>query len=364
MQLTSNKRAMVASAVFALFGAATLAPAQEQRDRNRQDERAERSQADQDQRYKSRRFDDRRGDQRQADRDRDRRGQREARLAPSGWVRIGTDYDNDGRFEAVETIFLYDLERARRTSRDRAREGQHTRTQDDQRRESQSRQDRDRQQHHVQGEIQELRRENFSGIDDEVVIARIQTSEGRTAKALLGPRSQLSDLDLSEGDQITVQGSRGHVNDKMMLVAHEVRSGNSSASVDMPRLNLKRARGEVLSKRTARFRGFDESFVVAEVELVSGKRETVNLGPESKVRQLNLSEGDQISLLVRPGRINGQPAMIAEQIRADGQTVEVPRPQDRERFRRTQSDRQRADQSGRNNRSARQSQDDRNGDRR
>ncbi|MCC6142710.1 MAG: hypothetical protein IT368_02775, partial [Candidatus Hydrogenedentes bacterium] len=38
---------------------------------------------------------------------------------PAGWVRIGYDTDQDGRFEAVEYIYAFDLDQARERSRQR-----------------------------------------------------------------------------------------------------------------------------------------------------------------------------------------------------------------------------------------------------
>jgi hypothetical protein len=46
--------------------------------------------------------------------------QAEYRVSPRGWIRIAVDNDNDGTFDTVETIFTYDLEKARKSSRDRA----------------------------------------------------------------------------------------------------------------------------------------------------------------------------------------------------------------------------------------------------
>lgn len=328
-------RTLTATAVTALlFGASTVGSAQQQDQDNRSQDRDRYQQSDDDQEGQTR-SQNRRDRQRDAqDRKRQRGSQQQSEnrsgVSPISWVRVATDYDNDGRFDAVETIYYYDLQKARRSSRDRADRDGRGMKQDN----MQAKRGSQRKQETVQGEIVELRKEQFAGMDDRCVIARIESRNGETAKAVLGPHSQIEDLDLSEGDNITVRGVRGRINDKSMLFARMVKAGGDQVSINMPSpRGLKRVRGDIRSTRMAKFRNQDEKHLVAEVELVSGKRETVNLGPKSRVQDLDLQQGDEVSLLVRPGRINGESAMIAEQIQFDDQTVKLPRPNDIKRFR-------------------------------
>ncbi|KAA5545477.1 hypothetical protein FYK55_07465 [Roseiconus nitratireducens] len=288
----------------------------------------------------------------------------EMNLEPAGWVRIAADYDNDGQYESIESIYVYDLERARQDSRNRANRQanrqarqQQDRGQQDQNsrwngrngqsneesytamnRSTDSTANAKQRSESVEGKIVEKRMEDFAGIDGKQVIARVKTDDGRTAKVCLGPASKLKPLDLQQGDRVSVQGERGRINGKTVLMAQKVSSGGDNVSVELPSSRfLKRVRGEVLQSRKAKFRGQDERHVVARVRLVNGKSELVNLGPVSKLNSLDLENGDRVSLLVRPGRINGTPAMIAEQVRNDGETVELPRPDDQKRFRMPQN---------------------------
>lgn len=245
------------------------------------------------------------------------RSETQFRLSPAGWVRIATDYDNDGRFDAIETIFAYDLERAQASSRERAkREAQEftNRSQPKAPREA------------VSGKLERMEQHRLAGIDGQVTVARIETDDGRTARVCLGPETQLERLDLREGDQVSIKGRRGHINDKMVLIAQEIRAGDQRVSIHLPSgRRLNRLKGEVLSTRTANFQGFDEAFLVAEVELPTNQQELVNLGPKSRLQTLKVQKGDVLSLLVRPGFINGEPAMIAEQIEHDGEVVRLRR---------------------------------------
>lgn len=268
-------------------------------------------------------------------------------LSPTGWVRVATDYDNDGNFDTVETMYLYDLEIAQESSRSRDQEHEHHHLSQEQyepETESQSQTQRYSGQQFsstqpgfetgcshphesVTGSIQEIRYEQLAGMPEQCLIARISSDEGRSAKACLGPQSQLSRLDLQEGSRLTVEGVRGHINDKSMLIACQVSSAGEQVTVNMPpSRHLKRVHGEILRARLARFRGYHEPYVVAQVRTRDGQRELVNLGPRSKVRELDVQEGDQIAMLVRPGLIDGRPAMIAEQLHARGRLVDVTQP--------------------------------------
>jgi len=53
-----------------------------------------------------------------------RTGNQQIQVDPRGWVSTAVDYNNDGTYDAVETIYIYDLERAQRSSRQRKSEDQ------------------------------------------------------------------------------------------------------------------------------------------------------------------------------------------------------------------------------------------------
>ena len=292
------------------------------------------------------------------------------RISPSGWIRMAVDYDNDGSFDAVETIYTYDLEKARKSSRDRAnREAQKSANAQRSQRDGQlassqgSRDERqagsrgqssaddrsasNQQREPISGEIIQLQRQTLSGMDEPCVIARVRADNNRSAKVLLGPRSKLQKLKLAEGDRVSIEGRKGRVNDKSILLASTIESDGKQVSVDMPTSrNAKRIRGELLSMRTAEFQNHDGKFVIAEVQCQNGNQSTVNLGAKSKIDQLNLSEGDELRLIVRPAKMNGKPGMVADEVRANGKSVNVSPPnriarQDRNRDsnNRDQSDR-------------------------
>lgn len=255
-------------------------------------------------------------------------------LEPESRITIAVDYDNDGQYDAYESVQYYQFERVRTANRQHGKDARMNRSMKHQARHDKDEMGKQGMTAKVSGEIADLRVVRLAHSDEDHVVARINREKGGSAAtALLGTESQLARLNLETGSRITVKGHRGHVNDKSMLIANTIESGDQNVTIDIPvSRHLKRAQGEVISTRTVTFQGASEPFVVAEVELASGKRQTVNLGPESRIARLDLEQGDRIQLLVRPGQVDGKAAMIAEQVRADGELVLIPKVIDTDRY--------------------------------
>lgn len=248
---------------------------------------------------------------------------------PSGWVRIAVDLDNDGTFDSIETIHVDDLRQARMISLERQglmsggtgqpvadspMEGERAEGQ------GEGTDETIPDEVELTGTIQEVREFMLSGFSSPHRIARIETEDG-VAKVDFGPSDLSDELALDEGDEVTVVGHRGMINDRPVLMARTVTQGDTSFDVENPEDGMiKRIRGEVIGTRTVTFRSRDDDHVIAEIALRSGNTAEVILGPKSKLGDLELAEGDEVALLVRPARLNGQPAMAAEQVRV-GDTV-------------------------------------------
>ena len=281
--------------------------------------------------------------------------QRQLQLDPLGRVVIGVDSDGDNRFEAIEAINYYELEMAKKRSAERRsqagqqrddRQQQFTRSQpmDQQRdssrsmrsdqgrpsgqRSSQSQQPR-QQMAKVTGTVTAI--DTFRMVDGpKHLFAKIETKKGDQIPVDLGRAEQLQRLDIQDGDRITVYGTHTRMNDKRVVSARKVQVGDKSMMVGREKdRDLKRVQGEITRLFTRSFRGRDQQFDVAKVELNGGRMETVILGPANRLRNLDLQEGDTVQLLVRRGRYNDEPALIADQVRAGEQTVRVTEPEGR-----------------------------------
>lgn len=242
---------------------------------------------------------------------------RNLELDLEGWVNIATDYDHDGRYDTIETIYLYDLERARQQSQARSRQkhrdGQFANSQ------------RSQQMLQVRGEIQSLERKQMMDSNQKNVVAKLKDEQQRIATVCLGPGSKVKQLQLSEGDTIQAHGQRARIDGRPVLMAQKVKANGQTIQNQMNRQQqrLKRLKGEVVSTRKANFDGRDGQYLVARVNTDEQGTQQINLGPAKKLSELNISEGTEVRVLAREGRINNRPAMIAEVVRANNHSVDV-----------------------------------------
>jgi hypothetical protein len=89
--------------------------------------------------------------------------------------------------------------------------------------------DRDRQdmrQTQLRGELEAWQRKNLEGQRDAHTLVRMRLENGRSAIVNLGPNVDLARLDLEQGDRITVQGVRGMINGRPVVMAQRVGVGD------------------------------------------------------------------------------------------------------------------------------------------
>lgn len=260
---------------------------------------------------------------------------------PEGWVLISYDTDLDGRPEAVEYISAIELERARRASRERLEdERRQARGEDERgryRRGRPRRRDEMGQQMafrrrrldpeelaprqarrpvmRARGTIHKIRSIDLVGEDESHRIAHIETEKGNRVRVDLGPKSDFDRLNLREGDRITVFGARGTINEKPMLMAHEIHARGQRVVIERKRgPELRRFAANVLKTYTTSFKGRKHDYAIAKVRLHNGDLAMVNLGPKPELKGLEIERGDRIRMLARPITIDDRPALYAERI--------------------------------------------------
>lgn len=249
------------------------------------------------------------------------------RLKPMGWVTVAVDYNDDDSFDAYETIYYYDLQQAQQRSQQRrGQQGQMANRQQGRQQGRQAGQQPQRVR--VQGEVQQRKKLDLVGDQHkDVVVAKLRTQNGKDVSVYLGAVERVSQLDIQQGDQITVEGVKSKINDEPFIIARRVSTGDQSITNPMPRQQgLRRCEGEIASLRTEKFKGRDGQYLVARLETDQGRTRTVNLGRKDKLERLDLQEGDQITALVRSGRVGGEQALIAQLVRANDRTVDVRSP--------------------------------------
>ncbi|QDU17041.1 hypothetical protein CA11_48800 [Gimesia maris] len=250
------------------------------------------------------------------------RNQNRYHLDMEGWVHVGVDYDRDGMYDAVETIFLYDLEKAQNQSRQRsqARRGSARLQRGERGQRSQQVQ--------LTGKIKNLQEKKMTSSDQKQMVAKLKTDEGKTLRVCLGTKEKVSQLDLEKGDEINVKGVRARINDEAAVMAQFVSFEGESIQNQLPQQQrLRKFQGTIQNTRKTSFRGRNGRFLVADLAL-NGQEKTrrVNLGPASEFEDVEISEGTSIKLLAREGRINNQEALIAQLIRVNGQSIDVREP--------------------------------------
>jgi hypothetical protein len=86
----------------------------------------------------------------------------------------------------------------------------------------------------VRGRIQSLRElnlRNAQGIREEHSIAHLRLQDGRIVTADLGLAGTVDELNLEQGDRITVRGHRGTIDGRQTLFADQVRAGDQTLDV-------------------------------------------------------------------------------------------------------------------------------------
>jgi len=177
----------------------------------------------------------------------------------------------------------------------------------------------------IQGSIKEMKTISLSKMDEDHVIARIRTQNGQVAKVDLGPERKISDLNLQKGDQVTVHGITGSVNQKPVLMAHAVEAKGQRVSVKRPQdLNLKSYSGQIIKTKKTSIRKGTPTVLMARIRMDDGNTAMVNMGPEKELRnRLDIREGKRFSMLARPVKINGRNALVAEFVKIGDNSVDV-----------------------------------------
>lgn len=153
------------------------------------------------------------------------------------------------------------------------------------------------------GTIEELREVKIYGQATPHLVAAVETEADNIRIVDLGPVNQLAHLDLDDGDEIQVRGTRGTINNNEVIVADRVQANGDTAQIrrTWSRGDF-RLSGEIIRTSTQTMPGDGRVHLVAVVETDRGNRYTVDLGPQQRLEQedLDITSGEEITLIVRP----------------------------------------------------------------
>jgi hypothetical protein len=232
----------------------------------------------------------------------------------SGWALVTYDLGNDGQVDGFEYIYIDDLEQARQRSAIRSDRPVYRGQERSQARSERSPSHRGN--YRVHGELSRLKSIYLLDEDQPHVLAKIDPGDGRRIPVDLGPRSDLGRLNLGEGDRLTVTGYESRINNRRMLMATTLESEYGQ------RVTINRHEGQprqmidgrVLSVRTANTGRSAESSMLARVQTDDGRVVQLDLGPADEARDLNISHGDEVSVLGHRGQLQGEETIIASHV--------------------------------------------------
>jgi hypothetical protein len=232
---------------------------------------------------------------------------------PLRWVTVAVDYDQDGRYDAWETIYYFDFQQASQRSRERSKQ------------ENQELSSEAAEKTSIKGEIVQLKTDNSASGSETRVIAQVENSQGRRVEVCLGPESKVSKLNLSKGDHVSADGVVMRKDGQLKLIAAKVEANGKTVTHKLTKRSmLNRVKGELTSLSEAKSKRGDGIYLVGTIKTDSGKK-TVHFGPKRQLSKLNLSEGDEVDAVTRTGTVNGNQAAIALQVSANDETVKVVR---------------------------------------
>lgn len=242
--------------------------------------------------------------------------QQQYRLEPAGWIYVAIDYDNDGYYDGGEWIFQYDLEEARDRSQHRSRD-------------QQSQEANQHNQVRLQGEVVSLDTCEIPGeskeSDCKCRFAELERESGKTTRVCLGIQENVSKLGVKKGDQLTVEGARGMMDDEEVVFAQRLYKDGKSVDVQPPEPAMwNRLSGEIIRLHDTEKGGRQQKHTVAKLKLEGDQgAEQVDLGPASELSDVDLKKGDTIRVLARERSIGGEPMLMAQLIRVNDSVIDV-----------------------------------------
>lgn len=263
---------------------------------------------------------------------------------PSNWVRIDVDVNNDGNPDGVEYIHIADLRRAlamsdsrmqreggmgdfqqtqRSMQMDREFQSQRTQPRQDRWQQQQSFQQDWQQQDFQQDRFQQDRFQQDPRYRTQGQQFRQQQQTRPQQWQQRGEWEQWETYRESDSRRQPMQRQGGMMQDEYYRGGFEQEARGSSMQQGMGAAQT--VRGEIRDLNTVRLAGVQDRHVIATIQTDRGQTAHVDLGPENKLRELDLNQGSNIELRGTSGQINDRPVLMATQIRSEGRTLNVTR---------------------------------------
>lgn len=192
----------------------------------------------------------------------------------------------------------------------------------------------------VYGTIEKLDQVEVFGTTHQV--AKVSTYGGNEVMVDLGPKNELSKLNLKEGQSVTVRGQRE------MVAAATIEANDQTVNIDRDWSNdqqrMRQLTGTIDTLRTRTVNGNKK--LVAHIESRNGNIRKVCLGEKSELNDLNLDEGDRIRVRGHDARMDGKRYFVAKKVQKAKRQSNNDRNRNNRSWNRDNDDRQSANRQG------------------
>ncbi len=169
---------------------------------------------------------------------------------------------------------------------------------------------------------------NQSGVNEDQSFVRIRLKNGDSQVISLGSRVDLAELDLQKGDSIKVSGRQTRIDNRDILIAHQIKADGRSLTIsekNRPEFGQQVSiEGTVRDYERTNLGGNsrDESLIVR-LEMKEGKNCVVDLGQGTTLQDLDLEKGSKVRIEGEKTQVQGKSLIVARKIRVDGDKTQL-----------------------------------------
>lgn len=243
------------------------------------------------------------------------------------------DWDDDGIYDDVEYYAFNDNGNDQGNSANSSKQNQKDRkSRGQQEPESSKRQ-------MVQGEV--LKTKKASVRDTKHLIVQLEKSGGNKCLVDLGPANRLQEMDIQEGDQISVRGPMTKAGDRRILIAQEIKGPDQSQGAKQIQRDGQEFRGRVADTRTKKIRGKQHTFFIL-ASADKDKKMLVDLGATDQL-DIDPEQDDQIRVTAVPVKVNDRVVLMAQEVNCKGKKCKTEQSAGKSHKSRNQQDRHQSD---------------------
>ncbi len=155
------------------------------------------------------------------------------------------------------------------------------------------------------------------------LIVLVETESGKQVAIDLGSPRHLPQEQITSGAQIRVDGKLVKIGDRQLIIAERAQINGQSIRLQRRQPEFRQVSAEIQKLERVTVPGMQHPTVVALLQAQDGTQLTADLGAPRKVQELDLQEGDRVQVQGRVVRIRGGKILFADQVQANGRTVQL-----------------------------------------